>query len=322
VKVFFHPFLAAPMAGVTDEPFRARLRRNGCRALWTEMVSAAALVRGHRATLRMADPLDRDEGMVLQLFGAKPEELGRAARMVREMGWRRVDFNMGCPVRKVIRSGAGSAMLDDLGLAEACVRALREETNGILTVKLRTGAAADRPVCEEAGVRLEAAGADGLILHGRSRAQGYSGRADWSHVDGLARAVRLPVAGNGDIGSGAEAAARVAGHPVAAVMIGRAALHSPWIFRDAEAALEGRPPAAPPDAEEIAGDLALHFDELLALKGENAAVGEMKKFVAWAAKAMAGAAGYRCSVMAARRTEDMLAVIRNFGAPGGARVAA
>jgi nifR3 family TIM-barrel protein len=322
VKVFFHPFLAAPMAGVTDEPFRARLRRNGCRALWTEMVSAAALVRGHRATLRMADPPDRDEGMVLQIFGAKPEELGPAAGTARRMGWRRVDFNMGCPVRKVVRSGAGSALLGDLGLAETCVRALREETEGVLTVKLRTGATADRPVFEEAGARLAAAGADGLILHGRSRAQGYGGRADWSFVDRLARAVRLPVAGNGDIESGAEAAARLAGHPVEAVMIGRAALHAPWIFRDAEAALEGRLPSPPPDAEEVAGDLARHFEDLLALKGERAAVGEMKKFVAWATKSMPGAAGLRCRAMAARQSGDMLAVIRNFGAPGGARVAA
>ncbi len=310
MDVFPHPFLMAPMAGVTDAPFRARLRRNGARALWTEMISAAAIVRGHKKTLSMADPADRDEDTVIQLFGAKPNELGRAARVVRELGWKRVDFNAGCPVKKIVRTGAGAALLGELERAGACVEALREQTEGmILTVKIRLGWKADQLAFLEAGHCFAKAGVDGLILHGRTRAQGYAGEADWTPVDQLAQAVSIPVAGNGDISCAADAVARLTHHQVAAVMIGRAALGTPWIFRDAQALLAGQEPSPPPTAAVIIEELFHQYEAVVALKGERAAVGEMKKHVAWSTRGVAGATELRRQVMSSKTPEDLREVM-------------
>ncbi len=309
------------MAGVTDLAFRARLRRNGCRALSTEMISAAAMVRRHRGTAAMAAPPDRDDDTVVQLFGANPLELGRAARMLAEVGWRRLDFNMGCPVRKVTGSGSGSALLNDLGRAEACVRELRENFDGILTVKMRAGWRAAELVFEEAGRRVEAAGADGIALHARTRAQGYGGEADWSLVERLARAVEVPVAGNGDVVDADTAVERLRTFPIRAVLVGRAAMAAPWLYAQAFALLEGRLVPPTPGPREIADDLRLQFEDMTADKGERVAVAEIKKFAAWAAKGMEGAAEYRRRVMTTKTTADVVSVIEALVSLGEARAA-
>lgn len=284
MDVFAHPFLMAPMAGVTDCAFRQRLRRNGAKALWTEMVSAAALVRGHKSTMAMLKPADFSPDLVLQLFGAKPDELSEAAAMADDLGWSRLDFNMGCPVKKVVKTGSGAAHSRDPALAGACLKALRKSFRGILTAKIRKGWTREEENYLLMGKIAQEEGVDGVILHGRTRADGYSGKADWEAVEVLASALDLPVAGNGDLDTPRKMADALTSHGVKAVMVGRAALAEPWLFRDAELLLSGATPAGRPPSEWLADDLASQLSELLETIPERAAVALMKKFVAWSVK--------------------------------------
>lgn len=294
------------MAGVTDAPFRWRLRRNGCRFLFTEMVSAAALARRNRRTMEYLRPPDLGPDLGVQLFGAEPAELALAAAAAQGTGFSSVDFNMGCPVRKVVRSGAGAALLQDLGRAERCLRALRREVSGVLSVKIRLGWDAARVNVLDVGRLVADCGVDFVTVHGRTRAQGYGGRADWSAIEGLARELSVAVVGNGDIGSAAEAVGRLRDCGVAGVMIGRAALGSPWIFGQAERLLAGEPAGEAPDPASIGEDLLRQIDDLEEIKGGNVAIFESRKFVAWASRGMAGATEFR------RRLQEIkdLAVLR------------
>lgn len=303
----------APMAGVTDVAFRERLRRNGCKAIWTEMVSAAALVRRHKNSIKMINPEDLDDATALQLFGAKPLELRDAALMAADCGWVRLDLNMGCPVKKVVKSGSGAALMRDLALASECIRAVRGVFPGMLTVKFRLGWNDGERNYLELAALAEGEGADGLILHGRTRVQGYGGEADWGAVAELKRASRVPVAGNGDVDGPKVAFDRLESSGADAVMIGRAALARPWIFRDCERMAEGLPPHAPPEREELIADLLAHLERLCELKGTSVAVAEMKKFVAWADKGGQGAAERRNSIMRASTKAEMEAGIRQTG---------
>lgn len=315
MKVFAAPILMAPMAGVTDAAFRARLKRNGCRAMWTDMISAAAMVRNHRNTLKMATPHECDGDTAVQLFGAKPSELGLAAQELTRLGWRRIDLNMGCPVKKVVKSGSGAALMRNATLAKECMSAVRENTDAIFTVKIRLGWNAPEENYLEIGGLAQEAGVDGVIIHGRTRSQLYGGEADWGQIGMLAKSLAIPVAGNGDIRSAAGAVERLEKEPVSAVMIGRAALEKPWLFRDAALLLDGQCVLGAPSPQEVAEDLGLQLADMLKLKSERAAVAEMKKFVAWALKGFEGAAALRKTVMtidSAGGMEEMLEMISNL----------
>ncbi|GAB4253437.1 tRNA dihydrouridine synthase [Deferrisoma sp.] len=306
------------MAGVTDPAFRRRLRRAGCRYLFTEMVSAAALARENRRTLAYLRPSDRGPDLAVQVFGSRPDELAEAARAAADAGFSHLDLNMGCPVRKVVRSGAGAALMRDPSLAAACVRALRRAFPGTLSVKIRSGWDAGTRNAAEISALAEAEGADLVIVHPRTRAQGYAGQADWSVVGEVAARVGVPVVGNGDISSGEEAVRRLREFGCAGVMIGRAALGAPWMFAEAEALYRGEPVPAAPGPEERGRDLLLHLGDLVEEKGERVAVAEMRKFAAWAARGLPGATAFRRRVQEARGREAMEEEIRSFfGVPPG-----
>lgn len=293
------------MAGVTDVAFRERLARSGCRAQWTEMVSAAAVVRNHRATHGMLHPPDFSPDLVLQIFGSKPDELSECARVARDIGWARLDLNFGCPVKKVVRTGAGAALSRTPLLAAALVCAVRRAFSGVLTVKFRLGWSEEEVNFLEMGRIFCEEGADGVILHGRTRAQGYSGEADWGAISKLAASLPIPVAGNGDVRSGEEALSRLRESGVAAVMIGRAALGNPALFGEAEALREGTPPPHHPTPAQVAEELSVQFLRLAELKGERVAVAEMKKFLAWADKGRVGAPERRARIVRAKVAGDI-----------------
>lgn len=286
-------FWMAPMAGITDAAFRARLRRNGCRRLCTEMVSASALARGNAKTLKEINVPDLDPELSVQIFGSDPEDLAEAAYRAQEVGFGHVDFNMGCPARKVVRGGGGAALLTDLGRSERCLRSLRRAVRGTLSVKLRSGWDAKSVNCLEVGRLAVECGADLLTLHPRTRAEGYSGSANWDLVDSLARAVAAPVIGNGDIGSAQAAVDKLRTTSCSGVMIGRGALGRPWVFREAQSWLREGRPGRPPTPAEVHRDLLLQLSDVIRWKGVRVAVLEMRKFVAWAASGSRGAAELR-----------------------------
>lgn len=306
------------MAGVTDAAFRQRLRRNGCRQLCTEMVSAAALARGNRHTLGYLAVPDPGPDLEIQLFGADPSELAEAGAMAVDAGFAAVDLNAGCPVKKVVRGEAGAALLRDPDHLGRCLTALRRVVPGQLSVKIRAGWDAASINCTQVARIAEDAGVDRITLHPRTRSQGYSGLADWSLVEELVHRCRIPVVGNGDIDSAAGAVERLQSSGCAAVMVGRAALGQPWLFAQAAELWRGRPAGPSPDPWQIGEDLVVQLRDLVRWKGERIAVVEMRKFVAWGVKGFAGAAEFRrCTqqVTAAGELEER--VHRFFDAVGG-----
>jgi len=306
------------MAGVTDAAFRNRLRRNGCRYLFTEMVSAAGLVRRNRRTRAFLEPPDRGPDLAIQLFGSRPGELAAAASEAVEAGFRHVDLNMGCPVRKVVRSGAGAALMMDPGRAGRCLEALRRVVPGTLSVKIRAGWDAST-VCAPGIARMAAeCGVDLVILHPRTRAQGYSGRADWGLVALVAEDAPVPVVGNGDVRSAPEALERLRDSGCAGVMIGRAALAEPWIFRDCERLAAGDEPLPRPSPAAVGRDLAAQLEDMVRYKGERRAVVEMRKFAAWASRGMPGATSFRRRVQALEGAVVLERAIRAFFDRAGA----
>jgi len=305
-------FWMAPMAGVTDAAFRERLRRNGCRRLFTEMVSAAALARGNRKTRSYLAVPDAGDDLGIQLFGADPEELVAAAEMAEDAGFQHVDLNMGCPVRKVVRGGAGAALLTDPARVSRCLEALRRAVRGTLSVKLRSGWDERSINCLEMGRVAEGCGVDRITLHPRTRAQGYGGTSDWRLVSALAEAVSVPVVGNGDVDSAEDAVRRLEECRCDGVMIGRAALGEPWIFREALTRLAGSRPDAPPAPPEIGADLVAQLDDVVRWKSARVAAFEMRKFAAWGARGLSGATRFRRRIHETSSAEELRREVASY----------
>ena len=243
-----HPVLfLAPMAGVTNSVFRRICKARGADILTTEFVSADGILHRNERTEHYVDFTPEEHPLGVQLFGAEPDQLARGATAV--VDWKQPDFidiNFGCPVNKVVCKNGGSALLRDgallAAIASAVVRAVAPLP---VTAKIRTGWDAQSVNATDNARRLEDAGIRRLTIHGRTRAQGYSGEADWGVIAEAAAAVRIPVVGNGDIDSAAVALHRWQQTPVSGLMVGRAAMTSPWIFQEIKAAFHGgdAPPA-------------------------------------------------------------------------------
>ncbi|MEI8234421.1 MAG: tRNA dihydrouridine synthase DusB [Verrucomicrobiota bacterium] len=243
------PLYLAPMAGVTDKIFRMLCKEQGADVMVTEFVSAEGIFRKNARTMEYLDfaPVERPLGV--QLFGADPEHLGEAARMVRD--WVQPDFldlNFGCPVNKVVARNGGSALLKDLPLLERVAQAVVQAAAPCpVTAKIRIGWSRDAVNALETARILEEAGIQALAIHGRTKDMGYSGEADWAVIDQVARAVRIPVIGNGDIHNAHDAARRKRETAIAGLMIGRGAMAAPWIFHEIKTFLAtGELPPPPP----------------------------------------------------------------------------
>jgi nifR3 family TIM-barrel protein len=241
------PVIAAPMCGISDFPYRAICRRMGARLTFTQMVSAEAIWRGDRKTLEILDLDGGEEPIGMQLFGGEPEALAHSAQVLQDQGAAIVDLNMGCPARKITVSNAGSALLRDLPRVGRIFAAMRRVTRVPLTAKMRWdwGEGSDgRGAALEVARMAADEGLDGLCLHARTREQGYSGAANWELIAAMkAAAPNLPVVGNGDIRSPADALSMMARSGCDAVMIGRAVIGDPWLLRAVlEAVRSGRAP--------------------------------------------------------------------------------
>ncbi len=302
----------APMAGISNLPFRLIARSCGCGMAFTEMVSANGLIRATRKTLHYLDSTPEDRPLGVQIFGSDPEMMARAARIVTEAGADLVDINLGCPVKKVVKSGAGAALMKDPGRVAAILREVRKATPLPLTVKIRAGWN-NRSVnaLEIAGI-AEDCGVDAITVHPRTAIQGYGGTADWSLIARVREAITIPVIGNGDIRRPADALSMMRRTGCDAVMIGRGCLGNPWIFGGISFLQgEGRDPV-PPDPEEKMRMIIRHLDLEIAAMGEHAGIRSFRKHALWYTKGDRGGAQIRN--LAGRLTEkrELLELLRSF----------
>jgi tRNA-dihydrouridine synthase B len=265
----------APMAGVSVQAFRRQGRRYGAGLVCSEMVSCAGLQHRNERTLGYLRIAADEHPLAVQIFGAEPDAMAEAARMVEAAGADFVDINFGCPVRKVTKTGAGATLLEEPDRAARIVEAVAEAVSVPVSVKMRRGLANGSRACLEVGPRLVEAGAGSLTLHPRSAKQMYTGEADHSLTAEFVEAVGVPVIASGDITSRAKAQAVLATTGAAAVMVGRAAQGNPWALREIMGEDGG------PSREEIVAELILFVRETVRELGEHRATGFLKKFYGW-----------------------------------------
>ncbi len=288
-----NPFLLAPLAGITDAPTRRICREMGAALVYSEMVSGKGLYYGDKKTDQLLFLYEEEKPVAYQVFGSEPEIMAFTARALEERGNAILDINMGCPVPKIVKNGEGSARLKRLDLVYDLISIMVSNTSKPVTAKIRIGFDKSCINAVETAKAIEEAGAAAVAVHGRTREQYYSGKADWTQIAAVKNAVSIPVIGNGDVTDGDSALAMMKETGCDFVMIGRGALGNPWIFREVLAAWKGEPRPNPPNIAEKKQMMLRHFHDMMELKGEYAAVREMRKFAAWYLKGIPGSAALR-----------------------------
>ena len=301
------PVLLAPMAGVTDYPFRLLCKEMGAGLVYSEFVSAHGIIRENRKTLEMIRFTPEERPIGIQIFGDKPRVMAQAAQQIAEQFEPDlIDINYGCPVPKVTRHGAGSAALRDLGLMEDITRAVVDAVSGVsVTVKMRSGWDANSIVIPQVGPLLEFCGIQAITLHPRTARQGFQGKAQWPLIKELKAAVSIAVIGNGDIRQPADILHMFQETGCDAVMIGRAALGNPWFFQQAQALLKGFPPIPAPSLNDRIDVCKRHLDLMCQWHGERIGTNLMRKHFGWYIKGFPGAATYRQELVLAPHANDM-----------------
>ena len=287
------PLALAPMAGITDLPFRLICRRLGCGMTVSEMVSAKGLLYKNVKTTEMLRIDDGERPTAIQLFGSVPAELAEAARMVEASGADMIDFNMGCPVPKIVNNGEGSALMKNPQLAHDILAAMVKAVKIPVTVKFRAGWDDANRNAVEIARAVEAAGVSAVAVHGRTRQQFYEGKADWSIIADVKQAVKVPVFGNGDIFTVADGLRMLEQTGCDGLMIGRGADGNPWLFTALAAALRGEQLPQPPSLKERLAQAAEHLEMLISYKHEVVAVKEMRRHISAYLKGMPHAAEFR-----------------------------
>jgi len=271
----------APMAGVTDLPFRLLCKEQGAGLLGMEMISAKAVHYNNKNTEALME-IHPDEGPVsLQLFGSEPDIMAETAARIEKLPFAILDINMGCPVPKVVNNREGSALMKNPKLAGAIINAVVKSISKPVTIKIRKGFDDNSINAVEMAKIAEANGAAAVAVHGRTREQYYSGKADWDIIRQVKEAVRIPVIGNGDVTDAVSAAKMLEETGCDAIMVGRASRGNPWIFREINSYLDTGEIPARPSLQEVRDTILKHARLQLAYKGEYTAIREMRKYVAW-----------------------------------------
>ena len=303
------PLVLAPMAGITDTPFRQLAKEKGCGLTFTGMVSAEGLLRKGESSLEIAE----DEHPVsVQLFGSNPEVLAEAAKVAEGMGADAIDINMGCPVKQVIETGAG---VDLMRFPEKVKRILVEVRKGVkcpLTIKIRAGwdqeyinAVAISKIAEDFGM-------DAISIHPRTKIQGFRGRADWNLIGEVKRAVKIPVIGNGDVTTPFLTKRMMEETGCDGVMIGRGALGNPWIFRCDNSDLSEERAAIFPSLEERQRVIEHHFSLLQNRYGEKGAMQKIRRHVAWYSRGLPFGASFRLKLSGLKEKEGLFEAVKSY----------
>jgi nifR3 family TIM-barrel protein len=300
------PVVLAPMAGVTNLPFRSLCREYGAGLYVSEMITARAWLLGNRRTLLLASSAECEKPRSVQIYGSDPKDVGEMARGLVEQGVDHLDLNFGCPVPKVTRLGGGSAIPLKPRLLARILRATVKSAGAVpVTIKVRKGIDESLTTCFDAGRVAEEEGAAAIGLHARTAAQLYSGEADWNAIRELKSRVSIPVLGNGDVWECWDALRMLRETRCDGVIVGRGCLGRPWLFRELAQVFDGREPDAPPALGAIVRIMEDHAQRLVAFFGEREGMLQMRKWCAWYTKGFAGSASVRAVLSKLDSLEDM-----------------
>jgi nifR3 family TIM-barrel protein len=302
--------ILAPMAGITDTVFRRFIRRlGGCGLIMTEFVSSEGMLRGNLKSQRFLYYTEEERPITAQIFGAEPERLAEAATVIEDLGFDLVDLNLGCPAKKVVKCG-GSGLLRDLGLLEAIFRKIRAAVTIPFTCKIRIGWSDDEIVAVPVARLAERCGVEAIAVHGRTRLQGYSGRARWDVIAQVKNAVRIPVIGNGDVFTPEAARALYEQTSCDAVMIGRAAPTNPWIFRQIAEYFQTGYYSQAGDADRY--ELIRDYYSMLVRESIPGSIGKMKQFASWFTHGVRNGSELRRQIQSAAAPQQVLERVDAF----------
>jgi tRNA-dihydrouridine synthase B len=301
-----------PMAGVTDLTFRLLCKEQECGLVYTEMVSAKGICYGDKNTEALLEIREEEKPVALQIFGSEPEFMARAAELLNHHGHTFLDINMGCPTPKIVKNGDGSALMKNPELAGRIVKAVTQATDKPVTVKIRKGWDDQHVNAEEMAKVLEENGAKAIAVHGRTREQFYSGKADWGIIKKVKETVRIPVIGNGDVFAIEDAVRMKEETNCDGIMVARGAQGNPWIFKRIAHYLKTGKILPEPLPEEKIQMAIRHMYKIIEMKGEYIGIREMRKHLSWYLKGIRNGAQIRGQLNTVGNQKDMEALLRNF----------
>lgn len=307
--------MLAPMAGVTDMPYRRLVKSFGVGLVVSEMIASKAMIYANQKTMRMSTACDDEFPMAVQLAGTEPEIVAEAAKMNEDRGAAIIDLNMGCPAKKVVNGYSGSALMKDECLAGAIMEAAANAVSTPVTLKMRTGWDADNRNAPNLARIAQESGIQSIVVHGRTRQQMYKGHADWDFIGEVKDAVKLPVTGNGDVNTLDDAAEMLKRSNADGVMIGRGSYGRPWFPSQVAHFLDTGERLPEPSLEEKLDTILKHYDAMLSHYGSGLGMRNMRKHLGWYSKGLPSSAEFRSTVFACNAPEGVPDLIRAFFEP-------